>query len=138
MGLRRRRRTRLSGREGRCPACTATYGGKPGTGQLIFSGPTVRSFENIFHFTPFSYSEQIKLIVSQDIHLYQKILYVAKVLIVATSIIGFNTALDGFWSTVEVNGTETGRNGSGTGKMLSRFAQNGSRFLPFVLFRYYR
>ena len=41
------------------------------------------------------------------------------------------TAMDGFWSTVDRNGTGTGQNGSGTGKLACRFAQNGSRFLPF-------
>ena len=37
------------------------------------------------------------------------------------------TALDGFGSTVEMTGTETGRNGTGTGKTFYRLSIYGSR-----------
>ena len=45
----------------------------------------------------------------------------------------WDSALDGFLSTVERNGTGTGRNGTGPGKMSHRFAINGTRFLPVLL-----
>ena len=44
-----------------------------------------------------------------------------------------NPALDGFMSTVEMNGTGTGRNGTVTGKMSSRFPSYGSRSYPLLL-----
>ena len=57
----------------------------------------------------------------------------------------YQTALDGFSSTVDRSGTGTGRDGTETGKLPYRFAPNGSRFLPFLRngyksksFRFYR
>ena len=38
-----------------------------------------------------------------------------------------DSALDGFWTTVERTDTGTGRNGTGPGKTSARFAPNGYR-----------